>query len=101
MQVDEQQVVDVRPGQSGELVLTSMPDVRYPLTVKMVTPVNMAKEGRNLFRVEAPLGVKPDGRLRPGMEGVAKVSVDQRRLIWIWTREFTTWLKRRLWAWMP
>lgn len=101
MQVDEQQVVDVKPGQSGELVLTSMPGVRYPLTVKTVTPVNMAKEGRNLFRVEAPLGVKPDGRLRPGMEGVAKVSVDQRRLIWIWTREFTTWLKHKLWAWMP
>lgn len=101
MQIDEQQVADIRPGQSGELVLASMPGVRYPLTVKTVTPVNMAKEGRNLFRVEAPLGVKPDGRLRPGMEGVAKVSVDQRRLIWIWTREFTTWIRHKFWAWMP
>jgi multidrug efflux pump subunit AcrA (membrane-fusion protein) len=101
IQVDEQQVVDVRPGQNGELVLKSMPGVRYPLTVKTVTPVNVAKEGRNLFRVEAPLGVKPDGRLRPGMEGVAKVYVDQRSLIWIWTREFTTWIKHKLWAWMP
>ena len=101
LQVDEQQVIDVHTGQQGELVLSSMPGVRYPLTVKSVTPVNMAKEGRNLFRVEAPLTVKPDGRLRPGMEGVAKVSVDERRLIWIWTREFTSWLKRKLWAWMP
>lgn len=101
IQVDEQQVADVRPGQGGELVLASMPGVRYPLTVKTVTPVNMAKEGRNLFRVEAPLGVKPDGRLRPGMEGVAKISVDQRRLIWIWTREFTIWVRHKFWAWMP
>lgn len=101
LQVDEQQVTDVRSGQQGELVLSSLPGVRYPMTVKTVTPVNMAKDGRNLFRVEAPLTVKPDGRLRPGMEGVGKVSVDERRLIWIWTREFTTWLKRKLWAWMP
>ena len=60
----------MRAGQRGELVLASMPGVRFPLTVKSVTPVNTAKDGRNLFRVEAPLDVKPDGRLRPGMEGV-------------------------------
>jgi RND family efflux transporter MFP subunit len=101
LQVDEQQVADVRSGQRGELVLSSMPGVSYPLTVRTVTPINVAKEGRNLFRVEAPLNVKPDARLRPGMEGVAKVSVDDRRLIWIWTREFTTWVKRKLWAWLP
>jgi len=101
LQVDEQQVADVRPGQKGELALTSMPGVRYPLTVKSVTPVNVAKDGRNLFRVEAPLDVKPDGRLRPGMEGVGKVSVDERRLIWVWTREFSTWVRRKLWAWVP
>ena len=78
-----------------------MPGVRYPMTVKTVTPVNVAKEGRNLFRVEAPLDAKPDARLRPGMEGVGKVSVDERRLIWIWTREFTFWFQRKLWAWTP
>lgn len=101
LQVDEQQVAEVRTGQRGELVLSSMPGVRYPMTVKTVTPVNVAKEGRNLFRVEAPLDAKPDARLRPGMEGVGKVSVDERRLIWIWTREFTFWFQRKLWAWMP
>ena len=101
LQVDEQQVADVRAGQRGELLLTSLPGEQYPFTVKTVTPVNIAKEGRNLFRVEAPLDLRPDGRLRPGMEGVGKVTVDERRLIWIWTREFSTWLKRKVWAWMP
>lgn len=101
LQVDEQQVADVRAGQRGELILSSMPGVRYSLTVKSVTPVNVAKEGRNLFRVEAPLDAKADARLRPGMEGVGKVSVDERRLIWIWTREFTFWFQRKLWAWTP
>ena len=91
----------MRPGQRGELVLASIPGVRYPFAVRTVMPVNTAKEGRNLFRVEGILDTRPDGRLRPGMEGVAKVSVDERNLLWIWTREFTTWLRHRIWAWTP
>lgn len=101
LQVDEQQVADVHAGQTGELALSSIPGVSFPLIVKTVTPINVAREGRNLFRVEARLNVRPDRRLRPGMEGVGKVSVDRRHLIWIWTRELTGWLKRKLWAWMP
>ena len=101
LQVDEQQVADVRSGQRGELVLSSLPGVHYPLTVKTVTPVNVAKEGRNLFRVEAPLNVKPDGRLRPGMEGVAKIRSDERSLLWIGTHRLTDWLRLALWEYMP
>ena len=40
-------------------------------------------------------------RLRPGMEGVGKVSVGEERLIWIWTHGFTDWLRLALWNWMP
>jgi len=101
LQVDERHIADVKPGQRGELVLSSMPGERYPLSVNKITPVNMAKEGRNLFRVEAQLDNSTGSRLRPGMEGVAKVNVDERRLISIWTRELTNWIRIKLWAWTP
>jgi hypothetical protein len=39
--------------------------------------------------------------LQPGMEGVAKVDIDRRRLIWIWTHEIVDWLRLKLWAWLP
>ena len=49
---------------------------------------------KSYFRVEAEISAAT-GRLRPGMEGVGKVEVGDRRLIWIWTHRFVDWL--RLW----
>ena len=101
LHVDERDIADVRLGQKGELVLASMPDSRYPFSVVKITPISTAKEGRNVFRVEAALAADADGRLRPGMEGVAKVDVDERRLIGIWTRRLVDWFALKRWAWLP
>ncbi len=40
-------------------------------------------------------------RLRPGMEGVGKVQVGDRKLIWIWTRYLVDWLRIQLWWLLP
>jgi RND family efflux transporter MFP subunit len=101
LQVDERAIADVRLGQEGELVLSSMPGVIYPFSVAKITPVSAAKDGRNLFRVEAALESESRPRLRPGMEGVAKIHVDERRLISIWTRELVDWVRLKAWAWLP
>jgi len=53
-----------------------------------------------VFRVEATLE-SADGRVRPGMRGVAKVGVNERRLAWIWTHDLLRWLQIRLWVWLP
>jgi RND family efflux transporter MFP subunit len=101
LQVDEHRVADVRAGQRGELVLSSNPGQHFPILVQKVTPVSTARDGRNFFRVEAQLDAGSDLRLRPGMEGVAKVNVENRRLAWIWSREIVNWLRLKLWAWTP
>ncbi len=100
VQVDERDMDFVRVGQRGKLMLPSMPGDVFPLEVQKITPVSMAKEGRNYFRVEARLENTP-GRLRPGMEGVGKVVIDQRRFIWIWTREIIHWVYLKIWTWWP
>jgi hypothetical protein len=64
--------------------------------VRQVTPISTAQDGRNYFRVEAELD-QASARLRPGMEGIGKVEVGERKLIWIWTHSLVDWL--RLWAW--
>jgi hypothetical protein len=69
--------------------------------VLKITPVSTAKEGRNLFRVEADLGTNAGSRLRPGMEGAAKIEVDERKLGWIWTRRLVDWVRLKSWAWLP
>ncbi len=100
LKVDERDIAHVRDGQTGELVLTSLPGQSFPLTVKKVTPVSVAEEGRNYFRVEAELP-KTVAKMRPGMEGVGKVDAGQRSLLWIWTHRFTDWLTLKSWEWLP
>jgi hypothetical protein len=81
-------------------VLQAAPDRDLPFLVKSVTPVSETSEGTNHFRVEAELAEVPE-RLRPGMEGVGKVFVDRRRLVWIWTHRAVDWLRLLLWSWLP
>jgi hypothetical protein len=35
------------------------------------------------------------------MEGVGKILVGDRKLIWIWTHSLVDWLRLFAWKWMP
>lgn len=103
LKVDERDIAYVQTGQQGELVLTSLPGQSFPLRIKRITPVSVAEEGRNYFRVEAELtrDTSPgDIKMRPGMEGVGKADAGQRSLLWIWTHRFVDWLRLKTWEWM-
>lgn len=100
MKVDERDITSVAVGQTGRLALTSMPNEEIALVVEKITPVSVIDQGRNYFRVEA--GAKGAvEKLRPGMEGVGKIQVERRRLIWIWTHKLTHWVRMWVWSWWP
>ncbi|MHB8092922.1 MAG: HlyD family efflux transporter periplasmic adaptor subunit [Syntrophales bacterium] len=100
LKVDEQRIADVSAGQKGVLVLSSFSEKPFGFKVRKITPITTAEEGRNYFRVEANLD-EASTRLRPGMEGVGKISVDRRLLFSIWTRGLIDWFRLRLWSWLP
>ena len=100
MKVDERDIPEIAVRQSGVLVLTSMPQEEIPLVVEKITPVSVVTEGRNYFRVEAVAQGATD-KLRPGMEGVGKIHVDERKLFWIWTHKLTHWVRMWFWSWWP
>jgi RND family efflux transporter MFP subunit len=100
LEVDERDIGQLVVGQPGELVLPSLPGEKIAFTINKLTPVSTAKEGRNYFRVEGLLN-EVSQRLRPGMEGIGKTTVDRRRLIWVWTHEAVDWLRLQLWRWWP
>jgi hypothetical protein len=100
LEVAEEQIGDVALGQHGALLLSAIPERPFSFEISKITPVATAEEGHNFFRVEGTL-VHSSERLRPGMEGVGKIDVDRRRLIWIWTRGFQNWLRLRLWSLWP
>jgi multidrug resistance efflux pump len=101
LQVDERDIAHIVHGQRGELTVSSIPGERFGFAVTRITPVNTAKEGRNFFRVEAILESPPGARVRPGMEGVGKIYVDERKLVWIWTHNFIDWVRLWIWSWLP
>ena len=96
LQVDERDIASLQLGQAGEMMLSGLPGQHMPFTLQQITPVSTSEEGRTFFRVEAHLTHPPD-RLRPGMEGIGKVEIGERRLIWIWTHRLTDWF--RVWLW--
>jgi multidrug efflux pump subunit AcrA (membrane-fusion protein) len=100
VQVDERDVRDISVEQRGQLLLSSLPKDPLSFSVESITPVSTAEEGRNYFRVEAQLDHTLP-RLRPGMEGVAKIEVDERLLIWIWTHSVVDWVRMTMWEWLP
>lgn len=100
LHVDEQRISDLRPGQKGTVVLNSLPNSKFPITLTKITPVSVTTEGKNQFMVEASLD-QVSNRIRPGMEGVGKVFVERRLLIWIWTHELLDWLRLWAWSWLP
>jgi multidrug resistance efflux pump len=100
MKVDERDITEVAVGQSGRLALTSMPNDEIGLSVEKITPVSVVEEGRNYFRVEA-VAKGATEKLRPGMEGVGKIQVDRRKLLWIWTHKLVHWMRMWVWSWWP
>lgn len=99
LNVDERDIAELGLGQRGELALAGMPYERLPFTVRQITPISTPQDGRNFFRVEAQLE-RATVRLRPGMEGIGKVEVGERKLIWIWTHTLVEWLRLASWRWL-
>ena len=99
LRVEERRISDIAAGQSGSLVVTALPNKSFPLTVEQVTPVAEYGDGRTTFRVDARLS-EDIGELQPGMEGVAKIDIGEKRLIQIWTQPMVDWARLRMWYWL-
>ncbi len=102
LQIPENRIADLNIGQLGTLHLSALPEYGFDFEVTKVTPIVEAKEGETYFIAEAQLlmkGEETQAQLRPGMEGVAKISIDERLTISIWTRELVDWLRIQYWSW--
>src|SRR3954447_11260667 len=100
LKVDERDMADVAVRQRGNILLSAFPHAPIAFQVEKVTPVSTPKEGKNFFRVEAKFD-RNDTRLRPGMEGVGKIDIEQRRYAWIWTHQAIDSTRLMIWKWLP
>src|SRR3546814_11737614 len=101
LNVEEQDVNYLRPGQQGRFAPTGLAGDTVPFTVRRITSVTSNVDGQNLFRVEAELAGGSQAVLRPGMEGVGKVEIDRRVNFRLWTRSRRDWIRLVFWKLSP
>jgi hypothetical protein len=98
LDVDESDVAELSVDMKGKLTLSAAAEETFEIVIDKITPVSEAGDGANYFQVEASLIETPQF-LRPGMQGVSKIEIGERRLIWVWTHKLVDWLRLKLWAW--
>ncbi|MBY0310657.1 MAG: HlyD family efflux transporter periplasmic adaptor subunit [Phycisphaerales bacterium] len=96
LSVPEDQIGDVKLGQIGTLASTAIPSRRIPFTVERIDPIAQVVDQDNNFRVQVRIDAT-EPWMRPGMEGVAKVDVEQRAYANIWSRRLVNWVRMKLW----
>ena len=94
--VPEDQIADVHVGAKGELATAGKAGEHVGFVVQRVNPMAELVKQQNVFRVRVILDdVRP--WMRPGMEGVAKIDVDRRSYLNVWTRTMVNWVRMKLW----
>jgi len=96
LHVPEDEVSEVKVGQQGRLATASFPGQHLRFIIERVNPAAEVVNHRNIFKVRVRL-LETQPWIRPGMEGVAKITIEKRRYAWIWSRKVINWIRMKLW----
>ena len=96
--IQENRIADLKLGQQGTLYLSALPETPFAFNLSKVTPLIETKDGASYFIAEGELQTKHQ-QLQPGMEGIGKVLIDERKRVSIWSREAQAWLRLKAWSW--
>jgi len=84
LEVDEHDIGYIQPDQLAQLRMASLPTSVWEAELGDVLPVAVSEKGHSAFRV--PANISGDATaLRPGMEGIGKVSVGKRSMFWVYS----------------
>ncbi len=104
LSVEEGDIAALEPGQGGRVRFASRPDETFAFEVERILSVAAPEDGGNRFALEARLSTSDDvgpDVLLPGMEGVARVAIEDRLTVRVWTQDFVNWLRLATWRWLP
>ena len=98
LKVSEREIHELALGSSGEIAFVSQPELKFPIEVEQIDPVAHVKEEEgNVFLVRSLFSEGKADWWRPGMSGVAKVTVEERNVLWILTHKTVDFF--RIWLW--
>ncbi|HSD36514.1 MAG TPA: efflux RND transporter periplasmic adaptor subunit [Rhodocyclaceae bacterium] len=97
LQVEDRDIKSIKAGMLGRLTLSAMPYEPLKVTIERVTPLARFVDGHNIFEVQAALEKSLPG-LRPGLEGIAKISLERRPLAFVVGSRLLEWARFHLWT---
>ncbi len=102
VEVDDSDIAEIHLGQAGSMVLTALPNLTLPMSVKRITPLAAVAQGRSFFEVEVELAHAEGAphELRPGMRGFARLETPRRALGSVWLQQAGRRLRLAWWRWV-
>ena len=84
LEVEDRDIASVKAGIPSKLIIAALPNSAIAISIDQVIPIAVSSGMRNFFRVDASLA-ENTSLLLPGMRGIAKIEIGQRKILWIWT----------------
>lgn len=97
MKVSERDIHEIREELDGEIAFISRPDRKYDVTVERIEAMAATEEKGNVFLVRGRLSGEKAGWWRPGMSGLAKLHVGERRILWVLLHRTIDVLRMMFW----
>lgn len=98
--VPEKELAEIRIGQPVELKVLGYPDLTYTAQVVEIAPVVTSTNEQLAAATHMVVRCRmsdPDGMLKPGMTGEARIACGQRTLMSLFTRRLRRWVKVEFW----
>ena len=96
-EVPERDIHELGGSDTGEIAFLSQPGLKFPVAGRTLEPAAVPRQAGNVFLYRCDLKAPPEAWFRPGMQGVAKLDVGRRRLIWVLTHRTVDFLRLHLW----
>ncbi len=97
IKINEEDVHELSAGQSGQFAYVSRPQLKYPFKIYQIDPMALPGDAGNIFIARAQSLDASADWWRPGMSGIAKLDVGNRRIIWIITHRTIEFFQMLMW----
>lgn len=97
LNVEDEDISKLTVGEEGSLRLVGLPYDALDISISRIIPISTVANGGNYFRVEAKLTDRNETKLKPGMQGIAKVNVGEENVLWVLSHTLVD--RIRLWFW--
>jgi multidrug resistance efflux pump len=98
IKVLEEYIDEIKVGQITKINLISRPDEYFKVQIEKIVPLaNVDDKNGNVFTIKAKFLDDTKEWMRPGMSGVAKVSIEDRTIFWILTHKISDYLHLNIW----